>query len=92
MERKEYIQKIIDKYRGNFPQEFCFENNDYKTIEYHYDEKLDCLVSENVSVPFHFKLEDINGELLDRKLDELEGKVIDFYKNSKNIKLLVPND
>ena len=92
MTRAEFIQSVIDKYRGSFPQEFCFDNEDKPFVEYRYDAASDSLVAEMVSVPFHYAIEDINGELLDRKLDELEGLLIDYYKTHLGIRLLVPAD
>lgn len=92
MTRAEYIQSVIDKYRGRFTQEFEFENADKRYVEYHYDEESDCLVAECVAVPFHYDIEEINCALLDEKLDELEDLVIEHYKAEFGIQLIVPED
>lgn len=92
MSRKDYIQSIIDKYRGRFTQNFIFDNDGITYIPYEYDSITDCLVSGNVSVPFHYGLEEINCSLLDKKLDELEDLVIDYYKTYMGIELQIPID
>ena len=50
MTRAEFIKSVIDKYRGSFPQEFCFDNEDKTLVEYRYDAASDSLVAEMVSV------------------------------------------
>lgn len=92
MTRKDYIQSVIDRYRGRFTQSFIFDNDGITYIPYSYDDVTDCLVSGEVSVPFHYPQEEIDCTLLDRKLDELENLVIEYYKTHLGIELQVPID
>lgn len=55
-------------------------------VEYYYDETDDSLRAGEVSVPFHFKEEDITGEVILEALERLEDEVIAHYK-SKGITL-----
>lgn len=89
--RKELIQEKLDKYSGGMIQAFSFYNHDIPYIPYWYDGEKDCFVSDCVSIPFHYEIETIDDNLIDRKLTELESQLIDYYK-SIGIELILPQD
>lgn len=92
MTRKEYIENMINEYRGDMIQAFMFDNKDIPFIMYKYDETTDCLTAGGVSVPFHYELDKITFELLDESLDNLELLLMEYYKNELGIILIYPED
>ena len=61
-------------------REFYFTNEDYPHISYYYDSDDDCLHSDEVSVPFHYKEEEINNSIIESSLEQLQMKVMDYYR------------
>lgn len=85
--RTEFINKAIYDFRGGMAREFYFTNEDIPYIPYYYDPSDDCLHSDAVSVPFHYKEEDINNGVIYNALEELQIKLMNYYRVEKGINL-----
>lgn len=92
MTRAEIIQEMVRKYRGNMIQAFQFENEEIPYIMYDYDEESDSFVAGGVSIPFHYDLDKIDVNLIDKTLEELEGLLMEHYQNNLGITLIYPDD
>lgn len=78
--RTEYINRALHQFRGVLPLEFYFTNNDYPSIPYYYDPDDDSLHADAVSVPFHYKEEEINDVIIDNSLYDLQMRLMCYYQ------------
>ena len=85
--REEFINDAIYEFRGGMAREFYFTNEDYPFIPYYYDPRDDRLHADAVSVPFHYKEEEINNEVIFEALETLEDVLRDYFKKEKGITL-----
>lgn len=86
--RSEIIQEILDKIYGSRIQAIFFDNDDVPYIPYWYDEMTDSFMTEYVLVPIAHNTEDINFDVIYDYIDELEGKLMEYFKNKYDIELL----
>lgn len=86
--RREIIQEILDKIYGSRIQAIFFDNDDVPYIPYWYDEMTDSFMTEYVLVPIAHNTEDINFDVIYDYIDELEGKLMEHFKNKYDIELL----
>lgn len=80
MKRTEYINNALHAFRGILALEFYFTNEDYPYIPYYYDPEDDCLHADDVSIPFHYKKEEITDTIISNSLYELQKKLMDSYQ------------
>lgn len=85
--RADFINDAIYKFRGGMARKFYFTNKDYPSIPYYYDPTDDCLHADEVSVPFHYKEEEINNGVIFEALETLEDVLRDYFKREKGITL-----
>ncbi len=85
--REVFINDAIYEFRGGMAREFYFTNEDYPSIPYYYDPMDDCLHADEVSVPFHFKEDDITYAVILKSLEALNDAVIDYFEKNKGITL-----
>ena len=85
--REEFINDAIYEFRGGMAREFYFTNEDYPFIPYYYDPIDDSLHADAVSVPFHYKEEEINNEVIYEALETLENVLRAYFKREKGITL-----
>ena len=85
--REEFINDAIYEFWGGMAREFYFTNEDYPSIPYYYDTVDDCLHADEVSVPFHYKEEEIDNEIIFEALETLEDVLRTYFKREKGITL-----
>ena len=85
--REMFINNALYEFRGGMAREFYYTNKDYPYIPYRYDPEDDCLHSDAVSVPFHFKEEEITKSVILHSLEALEEKLMDYFQKEKGITL-----
>ena len=85
--REEFINDAIYEFRGGMAREFYFTNEDYPSIPYYYDPVDDCLHADEVSVPFHYKEDEIDNEIIFEALETLEDVLRTYFKREKGITL-----
>lgn len=78
--REDFINNALYEFRGGMAREFYFTNEDIPYIPYYYDPSDDCLHSDAVSVPFHYKEEEISYGVILNSLEKLNSAVIEFYQ------------
>jgi hypothetical protein len=83
--RTVFINNALHEFRGILALEFYFTNEDYPYIPYYYDPNDDCLHADEVSVPFHYKEEEITNKVISDALDALEDKLRDYFEKEKGI-------
>ena len=85
--RTEFINNALYEFRGGMAREFYFTNTDYPFIPYYYDPTDDCLHADEVSVPIHYKEEEITHSVILNSLYSLEDALRDYFKKEKGISL-----
>ena len=86
-ERTEFINNALLDYRGSRWMPWLnFDSEAIPHVAYYYDENDDSLHAGAVSIPFHYKTEEIKAEIIDDCLEELHVKVWQYY-NDKGIEL-----
>ena len=92
MTQKEIIiENAFQEYRGWLPRVFCWDN--HEDISYWYDSESDAIqTSCGVSIPFKYKENEINVDLIHSVLLELEDMIINYFREAKNIELFTPDD
>ena len=83
--REKFIIHALYVYRGGMAREFYYTNKDYPFIRYYYDPNDDCLHADAVSVPFHYKEEEITNKVISDALDALEDKLRDYFEKEKGV-------
>ena len=78
--RAKFINHALYEFRGGMAREFYFTNKDYPYIPYYYDPNDDCLHADAVSVPFHYKEEEITNAIIDTSLEKLQFKLMDYFQ------------
>lgn len=92
-ERTKIINDTINRYNGNRIHAFFYENEKVPEIMYSYDESTDSLVAEKVSLCLsNYKNKDFTLHNFYTILCELEKKILEYYKNEKNIILEIDDD
>ena len=79
-ERTDFINKALYNFRGGMARRFYFTNKDYPFFPYYYDPDDDCLHSDSVSIPFFYKEGEITNAVIDKSLEELQIKLMDYYR------------
>lgn len=87
---KETINQALKRYHGRMPQGFYFVAEKEFFLPYVYDDEKKCLICDEVKIPFDFQA--ITNEVIDKSLNDLENKVIEYYKNVKGIRIFTPED
>lgn len=85
--REKFIIHALYAYRDGMAREFYYTNEDYPFIRYYYDPNDDCLHADAVSVPFHYKEEEITDKIISKTLDALEDKLRDYFEKEKGVTL-----
>ncbi|MBR4388483.1 MAG: hypothetical protein IKT00_04810 [Prevotella sp.] len=78
--RTDFINNALHEFRGILALEFYFTNKEYPYIPYYYDPNDDCLHADDVSVPFHYKEEEITNAVIDKSLYELQMKLMTLFQ------------
>ena len=78
--RTDFINNALYEFRGGMAREFYFSNEEYPFIPYYYDPYDDCLHADAVSVPFHFKEEEITDTLIEDSLEVLQMNLMDYFQ------------
>lgn len=85
--RADFINNALYEFRGGMARKFYYTNKEYPSIPYYYDPEDDCLHSDAVCVPFHYKQEEITYKVIGEALDLLEDTLREYFKREKGITL-----
>lgn len=92
-ERTKIINNILKKIHGIRIPALFFDNKDFPYIKYWYDEKHDSLSNEYLSIDLNcYPNKILSFDLFDKLLNEMEDKLIKYFKDKKKIALIPYDD
>ena len=78
--RESFIKKALYEFRGGMARRFYYDSEEVPYVDYYYSPYDDMLHASGVSIPFHYKEEEISYEVILNSLETLNDAVIGYYK------------